>query len=161
EWGLEAHQEKWGPYGRGWDFTHFSAEMIAPTHAMLIGVPLAWTPGTNGKVSGDVMVANLQNDADFEHYKGKLAGKIVMLGVGRDLVLPTVAASSRYSDQELQQLSTAGPGRGGRGLPGTAALNAGRQGTPGNPPAGNQQLTNRLNKFLADEGVLVAVRLGN
>lgn len=171
EWGIEARQEKWGPYGRGWDFTHFSAEMIEPAHATLIGVPLAWTPGTNGKVSGEVTIASMQNDADLEKYKGKLAGKIVLLGTGRDLVPPTVASSSRFTDQELQQLATAAPaGRGGRGAPGTAALNAGRGGpaAPGNalpanaPPANaNQQFNTRLNKFLVDEGVLVAVRIGN
>ena len=164
DWGLEAHQEKWGPYGRGWDFTHFSAEMIEPSHATLIGVPLAWTPGTNGKVTGEAMVASLQNDADLDKYKGKLAGKIVLLGTGRDLSPPTTAASSRFTDQELQQVAAAAPaGRGGRGVPGTAALNAGRGGNPVNapPPNANQSFANRLNKFLLDEGVLVAVRIGN
>lgn len=170
EWGIEARQEKWGPYGRGWTFNHFSAEMIEPAYATLIGVPLAWTPGTNGKVSGEAMVASLQNDADLERYKGKLLGKIVLMGAGRDLVPPTVAAATRFSDQELQQLATAGPGRGGRGAPGTAALNAGRgsdgrggaANATGTPPAGGaNQFTNRLNKFLTEEGVLVAVRIGN
>src|SRR5689334_22025755 len=25
DWGIKAHLEKWGPYGQGWTFTHFSA----------------------------------------------------------------------------------------------------------------------------------------
>src|ERR1700731_406171 len=53
EWGISAHQEKWGPFGRGWTFTHFSAHLIEPQYAPLEGVPLAYTPGTNGPVTGE------------------------------------------------------------------------------------------------------------
>src|SRR5215470_17897811 len=56
EWGISAHEEKWGPYGRGWTFTRFSAQMMEPASATLIGVPLAYTPGTNGPVAGDAMI---------------------------------------------------------------------------------------------------------
>ena len=51
-WGIDARLESWGPFGRGWEFTHFSAHLIEPAPASLIGVPLAWTPGTNGAVTG-------------------------------------------------------------------------------------------------------------
>jgi hypothetical protein len=27
EWGIEGRQEKWGPFGRGWTYTHFSANL--------------------------------------------------------------------------------------------------------------------------------------
>src|SRR3979490_2594539 len=40
EWGISAHQEKWGPFGRGWTFTHFSAHLIEPQYAPLVGFPL-------------------------------------------------------------------------------------------------------------------------
>ncbi len=169
EWGLEVHQEKWGPFGRGWAYTRFSAHMLEPAPAPFIGAPLAWTPGTNGKVTGEVMVANMQNDGDLERYRGRLKGKIVFLGAGRELVLNTAPVGTRYSDQELAQIAQAAPGRGGRGgrggPPGTAALNAGRgRGAPpagtGNPNAGGQNFTNRLNEFLVREGVAVVVRNG-
>src|ERR1043166_939485 len=26
EWGITAHEEKWGPFGRGWTYTHFRSE---------------------------------------------------------------------------------------------------------------------------------------
>src|SRR5438874_10038956 len=35
EWGISARQEAWGPYGRGWEFTRFSAHLIAPQFASL------------------------------------------------------------------------------------------------------------------------------
>src|SRR5690349_410956 len=35
-WGIDAKLEEWGPYGRGWEFTHFSAHMTEPAAATLI-----------------------------------------------------------------------------------------------------------------------------
>src|SRR5579862_1362327 len=119
EWGIEAHQEKWGPFGRGWSYTHFSAHMIEPTYAPLIGFPLAWTPGTEGPVTGEVTIAVLNTEADFPNYKDKLKGKIVFLGTGRELTLSTDPLGTRYTDQQLASLAVADPtgGRGGRGVP--------------------------------------------
>jgi carboxypeptidase Q len=170
EWGMDAHQEKF-EYGRGWTFTHFSAHMIEPTAATLIGVPLAYTPGTKGKVTGEVMAVTMATDADLEKYKGKIKGKILMMGVGREVTAPTTPLTSRYTEQELQALVAPAVGRGA-GAPGTAAIAAGRgenQGRGGRGGNGGgdgaqtpaQQFTTKLNKFLVDEGVLVAVRIGN
>ena len=192
DWGLDARQESWGGFGRGWTYTRFSAHILQPTPTQVIGFPLAWSPGTKGKVSGEVIAATMQNNADLDRYKGRLKGKIVFMGAGRELPLNTNPVSVRYSDQELQQLAQAAPGRGGRGgnPPGTAAISAAGSGRGGGtgltPPdgdnaaddgkdkdndkdkakdkgkgkGGGQQFTNRLNQFLADEGVLVAVRNG-
>ena len=172
EWGIEGHQEKWGPFGRGWTFTHFSANLIEPQYAPLIGFPLAWSPGTNGTVTGEAMVANIAAETDFDRYKGKLKGKILFMGVGRELTMITTSQGQRYTDDELAKLSVAADGGGRGGAPGTAALAEGRggrggrggqDGQPGGPPGGQnaqQQLRNRINQFLKDEGVAVVVRLG-
>jgi hypothetical protein len=168
EWGIEGHQEKWGPFGRGWTFTHFSANLIEPQYAPLIGFPLAWSPGTNGVVTGEAMVANIAAETDFDKYKGKLKGKIVFMGVGRELTMITTSLGQRYADDELAKLSIAADGGGRGGAPGTAALGDGRggrggrggQGEPGAGQNAQQQLRNRINQFLKDEGVAVVVRLG-
>jgi carboxypeptidase Q len=168
EWGIEARQEKWGPFGRGWTYTHFSANLIAPQYAPLIGFPLAYSPGTNGTVIGEAMVANIAADSDFDRYRGKLKGKIVFMGVGRELPMITTSQGQRYTDDELVRISLAAEAGGRGGAPGTAALaadgNGGRggrggRGGPGGPN-GPQQFQNRLNQFLTDEGVAVVVRLG-
>jgi len=173
EWGIEAHEETWGPFGRGWTYTHFAANLVEPQYAPLIGFPLAYSPGTNGAATGEVMIANITTDADFDKYKGKLRGKIVFLGVGRELGLITEAPSRRYTDEQLARLSGALDGGGRGGAPGAAALAAegggrggrggpnGRGGQPG--PDGQtpqQRFQNRLNQFLSDEGVAVVVRSG-
>ena len=172
EWGVEGREEKWGPFGRGWTYTHFSANLLEPQYAPLIGFPLAYSPGTNGTVTGDATIANITTEADFDRYKGKLKGKIVFLGVGRELAMITEAPGRRYTDDQLARLSGAADGGGRGGAPGAAALAAeggrggrggpnGRGGQPG--PDGQtpqQRFQNRLNQFLSDEGVAVVVRLG-
>ena len=65
-----AHLEKWGPFGRGWDFTRFSAHLIEPTYAPLIGFPLAWSEGTKGPVRGEPVLAVLRTNEDLDKFKG-------------------------------------------------------------------------------------------
>src|SRR6186713_3123812 len=35
-WGIDAKLEPWGPFGRGWEYTHFSADLVEPAPASLI-----------------------------------------------------------------------------------------------------------------------------
>jgi carboxypeptidase Q len=167
EWEIEGRQEKWGPFGRGWTYTHFSANLIEPQYAPLIGFPLAYSPGTNGAVTGEAMVANIAAETDFDKYKGKLKGKIVFMGAGRELAMITTVPGQRYTDEQLVRLTAAADGGGRGGAPGTAALGPpdgrGGRGGPTVPgaPTPQQQFQNRLNQFLKDEGAVVIVRLGN
>src|SRR5437016_4047395 len=34
-WGISSHLEKWGPFGRGWTYSRFSAHLIEPQYAPL------------------------------------------------------------------------------------------------------------------------------
>jgi carboxypeptidase Q len=158
EWGIKAHQEKWGPFGRGWTFSRFAANMTQPVYAPLIGVPLAYTRGTEGLVSGEVTIATLNADADLEKYKGKLRGKIVLMGPGRDLTLSLQPLGVRRGDADLAALANApdpAPQFGVR-PPGAAAAagqtRPGARNAQGNGQAG-QQFQRKLNQFLSDEGV--------
>jgi len=158
EWGISARQEKWGPFGRGWTYTRFTAQMVEPQSTPLAGAPLAYTPGTNGPVTADAVIVAIANEGDFAKYKGMLKGKIVLLGPGRELQMSLQPLAARRSDTDLATLAQAPDAGGGRGqaAPGTAAIGGGRQGGPGG--GGNQQFQRALNKFLADEGVAVVVR---
>ena len=94
EWGIEdAKTEKWGSFGRSWSYSRFSAHMLEPQQLPLLGVPQAWSPGTEGPVSGEVILAPIRTLQDAEQYKGKLQGKIVLIEQPRELQLhltPTV-----------------------------------------------------------------------
>ena len=79
EYGLEnIRKESWGPFGRGWDYSYFSAHMLEPQYQPLIGFPLAYTPSTQGVVTAEVVYAPMATEQDFEKFKGKLKGKIVL-----------------------------------------------------------------------------------
>ncbi|HYX70284.1 MAG TPA: peptidase M28, partial [Terriglobales bacterium] len=143
-WGLEnAHVEKWGDFGRGWSEQFCSVMMVAPDTAQLYAIPEAWTPGTNGAVRAPVVAAKLQRTADFEKYRGKLAGKIVLLGEMPALKLPTEPDFTRYDEAALDKIYQ-------YQIPGER------------PPFPREEIIQRvrfqkeLNQFLADEKVVAA-----
>jgi carboxypeptidase Q len=164
EYGLTAKEEKWGPFGRGWATKHFEAHLIEPQYQPLIGVPLAWTAGTDGTVTGEPVMVKITVDADFEKYKGKLKGKVVMTAPAKQLAMQTTASGHRLSDAELADESMAPePGRSGFGFrpPGSP---------DGQPPATPEEMRQRreerrkfqdkLAQFWKDEGVLVLLSFG-
>src|SRR5258708_5715569 len=104
-WGLvRAHLESWGPFGRGWSLEHCSVHMVSPTAAPLIALPKAWTPGTEGVIRGKALRVKLESEADFEQYRGRLAGRILWLDNARER-MGGVTGVGRYSEKALKQLS--------------------------------------------------------
>lgn len=108
EWGLEnSHLESWGTFGRGWATERFSIEMIEPQYQPLIAYPEAWTPGTNGPISGTPMLLDISSEEDLAKYKGKLAGAIVMVEKPREVEAHFEADAQRYDDKSLAELAQA------------------------------------------------------
>ena len=59
-WGLaNVRDESMGSFGRGWEFSDASVAMLSPRAFPLHVLPKAWTPGTNGAVDGDAILAKL------------------------------------------------------------------------------------------------------
>jgi carboxypeptidase Q len=78
EWGLaNAHRETW-EFGKGWSLVRFSAHMIEPQIQPLIGFPAPWSAGIKGTVVAPVVRVQIDSDADFDRYHGKLAGTVVL-----------------------------------------------------------------------------------
>jgi len=119
-WGLQnSHLESWGPFGRGWALEGFSANLIKPNYAPLIAYPKAWSPATNGVVRGQPVFFDAKTDADFDKFKGKLKGAIVLLTEAREVKPHYEALGHRQTDEELLRLADAEPqGAGGPGGPG-------------------------------------------
>jgi hypothetical protein len=106
EWGLaNAHLESWGPFGRGWSYELSEVRMLAPDRAELVALPQAWTPSTNGAVRGRPVKVNIESKEDIEKQRGKLAGKIVLLGDMREVKPSEKALSERYDQKELSELA--------------------------------------------------------
>ena len=84
QWGLvNAHVEPWGTFGRGWAYQLCEVRMTSPDFVQFLALPNAWTPGTNGAVTGEPIHVVANTTEDLEKYRGKLAGKIVLLGETR------------------------------------------------------------------------------
>ena len=100
-----AHLEAWGPFGRGWANQYVNVRMTVPDVVTLLAYPKAWTPGTNGLVQGKCIRATIEEQKDFDKYKGKLAGMIVILGADAEAKPITEAPFKRDSDDDLAKLS--------------------------------------------------------
>ena len=101
EWQLaNVHLEQW-PFGRGWSNERFSLQAISPRPFPLIAYAKAWTPGTNGVVTGEAVWAPIQKAEDLEQYRGKLKGKFVLTGQQPEIPAHTEAQFHRYTDTEL------------------------------------------------------------
>ncbi len=154
------HLEPWGPFGNSWQYKKFYGALVEPNYAPLIGFPLAWTPGTDGPVTGEAVLAPIHSQADFAKYKGKLKGKIVLIADPKVVLMHTEAEARRLTDEEIAARTIVpDPSRLGAGFGG------GRPGVPAAPPVvltGTPRLSlrNDTSKFLSDEGVLVAINYG-
>jgi hypothetical protein len=139
-----AHLEPWGPFGRGWANQYVNARMTSPDITPLIVYAKAWTPGTNGVVTGKCIRANIEKKEDFEKYRGKLAGMIVILGPDADVKPIVDSPYKRYTDEDLAKLSD-------YEIPGER------------PPfrmaefMRRRQFIKDLNQFLGDEKVLAVI----
>ncbi|MFQ5690346.1 MAG: M20/M25/M40 family metallo-hydrolase [Gemmatimonadota bacterium] len=104
EWGLsDVHLEKWGRFGRGWTNRRFSASMVSPRYAPLIGYPKAWTPGTDGPVRAPAVLAVIDDETDLESFRGKLAGKFVLWRALPDVEPVWDAPAHRLTEAELRE----------------------------------------------------------
>ncbi len=165
EYGMSAKLEKWGPFGKGWTYTHYEAHMVEPQYAPLIGFPLAWTPGTEGLVTGEPILAFLRTTDDFAKFKGKLKGKIVLISQPRNLAAVSVSPSKRYSETDLAEASVAP--EGGAPLFGIAPggpRNQGERSAFDPQPAANfaqiREFRTKLAAYLHDESPGMVVQSG-
>lgn len=141
---VNAHLEAWGPFGRGWSNQNIEVRMTSPDVAPLLAYAKAWTPGTNGVITGKCIRVKIEDKKDFDRYRGKLSGMILIFGADSDLKPITDPQFKRLSDDDLAKL--------------------GEYQIPSEQPAfrlaesiKRQQFTKDLNQFFADEKVLAVV----
>ena len=66
-------------FGRGWTSESTTLVTTQPTTKQLMAVSEVWHPGTNGEQTGQLAIIQINSPADFERYKGKLNGKVVIV----------------------------------------------------------------------------------
>jgi carboxypeptidase Q len=149
--GLEnAHLEDWGEFGMGWQQLNTWARMVTPDTAVLIVQATPWSPSTAGPVTGDVEFVSIQDDKDFDKYKGKLAGKVVLYGAMREVPPVDKPLFERYTEKELEDLSEFPVNANAGGIPPEmqARLHAYVE---------RQKLINKVADFFADEKVAAVI----
>ena len=115
--GLEnAHLEDWGEFGLGWQQLNTWARMVTPDTAIPIVQATPWSPSTSGPVTAEVVSVEVKEEKDFDKYKGKLSGKIVLYGPMRDVPPVDKALFERYTEKELDELAEYPVNAGGAGM---------------------------------------------
>jgi carboxypeptidase Q len=160
-YGLQnVHLEPWGPFGNSWQYKKFYGALVEPNYAPLIGFPLAWTPGTDGPVTAEAVLAPIHSQEDFAKYRGRLKGKIVLIVDPKVVLMHTEVEARRLTDEEIAARTVVpDPSRLGAGFGGGRPAAAGPVAPPPAPGAA-LRLRNDTSKFLSEEGVLVAINYG-
>jgi hypothetical protein len=155
EW-ARATLAKWGlanaalePYtvagfDRGWTNEKFSMQVVSPLKYPVIATPSAWTAGTNGPVTADVVMAVITDTTQLAEWKGKLRGKLVMTAKPTADEPHWKPEASRLSDEDLARMASYDP----------TAAPAGRGPRDMSQFRAQAAVRNRVAQFLQDEGAI-------
>ena len=125
-WGLKnAQLEPWEFGHPGWLNEKLSVHVVSPVKDALVVEALAWTPGTNGPITAQILPLELpqrptkeQLTAFFDQQRAAVKGKIVMVGKPESLAVTIVPPAKRRDDNDVRaQFSGAGTPGGPQGPP--------------------------------------------
>ena len=134
EWGLANPRLEPFPFGRGWSLEKISVEMTAPRYMPLIAYPDAWTPSTNGVVSGRVVYVGDKTASQIQAMAGQLRGAIVLTHLPQEQFIDVDRPQPGLNDQPV------------------------RTGNPASPPARSTTPADQLLPLLQRAGAAVALK---
>lgn len=91
-------------FGLGWNLDSYSVAMISPRPLSLTAIPVAWSPPTSGVLRAPVLIAPMSREEHFAEWKGKLAGKIVLVSLPGETSERKDPVFERYSDAKIAEL---------------------------------------------------------
>src|SRR5262245_26469615 len=141
-------KESWGEFGMGWSQRNVWVRLIEPTPANFVAAAAPWSPPTRGPVSGVVVPVTLRDDKAFERYRGKLRGRIVLLG--RAPSEPAAPPIDKPLFERLDEAQVAGLARPSDAKPAEDPQQLERAFADGD-------FAERIGRFLADEGARAAM----
>ena len=89
----------------GWDVVKTYAAMTSPYYCAFSVNPRAWSGSTDGLVKGECIVFDVQTKEDLDDYRGKVAGKILLIPSTRTVEINFEPLASRYDEKELEALT--------------------------------------------------------
>jgi hypothetical protein len=175
-WGLSnVAIEPWvnrNGFDRGWTNDKFYMQVTAPERFPIPGTPTAWTPGTNGLVSGEAVLVTATKEEELSPFKGKLKGKWALIVAAPDVPAFWDARAKRRTPEELAamelqpapatlEFGVTPPGQRGGAPAAPQAAQGQRAGAPaagapqaGGPPSQPRSFANVRSDFLKAEGAL-------
>lgn len=79
--GLENVKQEGWTIPVGWERGTAYAKIVEPNNGRsLLIASRGWSPGTKGKITGDVVIVDAKSSKDFDKYRGKLKNAIVLRG---------------------------------------------------------------------------------
>lgn len=170
DWGVANAHKEYFAFGKGWSLVKFHATMTEPQVMPIIAMPKAWTPGTNGTVTADVVYVDITSQEDREQYRGKLQGKIVLTQPAREVRMLEGRIVLKMSPDEIAEAQSRPAPRGGRGRAAGAGARRGgrgaRRGGRGRRGGGGRGRRGggggvSLNDFYKSEGVVALFDRGS
>ena len=153
--------ERAGEHGVNWDNEYVSLHMMTPDYQPIIGYAKAFTSSTDGKITAEAVIVDVQSPDDFAQYRGKLNGKMVLIAPPFETEPGFTPDAIRHTEEDLEALSRTNLGAGG-GEPTVtltrAQLNAMRQAAMGGAEGVSRT---ELDEFLKAEGVALILDIGN
>jgi carboxypeptidase Q len=134
----------------GWERGKASLRIVEPNNGRALTVAaMGWTPGTPGKIVGDVVVLKAKNAAELKPYKGKLKNAIVLRGA--PATIRPVAERGFGVERPRARADGKGEKKEGKGKAEAPP--------PPRPERGNFSMAFRreLTEFLHKEGVAVVL----
>ena len=86
----------------GWDVVKTYAAMTEPYYCAFSVNPKAWSGSTDGLVKGECMVFDVKTKEDIEKYRGKIAGKILLMPATQTYTMSFRPLASRYDEEQLE-----------------------------------------------------------
>ncbi len=160
DWGMQnGHLEPWEFGHPGWVNERFSAHILSPVKDQLTCEVVAWTPGTHGAVTAQVVQITLPDKPtaeDLTRYldtvRDKVKGKIVLVGPPQAVPIAMTVPPRRRPDEDVRAMyDPKNPRPPFMGRPG------GLQGPPDPKRLTQNQISERLDAFLVSSGALVKV----
>jgi hypothetical protein len=89
----------------GWDVVKTYAAMTQPYYCAFSVNPKAWSGSTKGLVKGECIIFNANTKEELESYKGKVAGKILLMPATQTATINFNPLASRYTEEQLEAMT--------------------------------------------------------
>lgn len=141
--------ESFGQHGVGWDVEFVSLHMLEPDYQPLLGYPEAFTSGTDGPITGRVVLTDIRRRGDLATYQGRLQDAVVLSTPPRQYAPRFAPEAVRHDEESLKAFVDGGVDRN------VSARRA--EAWALNPPLREDLPADELEAFYRAEGVAVVL----